>query len=61
MLGAIIFVYVIIAGMLTPLKPGIINTSPKIAKCGDDIALEITGYNTRFDDCLLYTSDAADE
>jgi len=38
--------YVIIVGMLVPLKPGIESSSPKTVSAGHDKELEITCYNT---------------
>ncbi|MBR9922864.1 MAG: cytochrome c biogenesis protein CcsA [Bacteroidetes bacterium] len=47
-LGVIILIYVFIAGMLVPLKPGIQQVSPRSADSGERINLEVTGYNTDY-------------
>lgn len=47
-LGFIIFAYVIIGGLSVPLKPGIINLSTTKLIPGQN-SIEITGYNTLFD------------
>lgn len=52
-LGVILLIYTFIAGMLVPLKPGILDVDPSSARTGESIALDVTGYNTRF------TRDAA--
>ena len=41
-----IMFYVLIAGMLVPLKPGIEKSSPQTVSAGHDIELDITSYNT---------------
>jgi heme exporter protein C len=40
--------YSLIAGMLVPLKPGIIHATPETTKTGENFALKIFGYNTFF-------------
>lgn len=47
--GAFIFLYVLIGGMTIPLRPGITSVQPSNAKTGEKILLDITGYNTHFD------------
>jgi len=47
-LAVIIMFYVFITGMLIPLKPGIESSSPQTVTAGHDIELEITSYNTNF-------------
>lgn len=47
-LGAFIFIYVLVGGLITPLKSGILFTSPSSAKCGTIVTMEVTGYNTHF-------------
>jgi len=42
--------YVLIAGMLVPLKPGIESSSPQTVSAGHDIELDITCYNTNLQD-----------
>lgn len=46
LLAVIIFIYVLIGGMTTPLKSGVYSTSPTSAKSGTSITLQMTGYNT---------------
>jgi len=47
-LGVLLVLYGIIAGMLLPLKPNLISVSPRSAKLGETVTLDVTGYNTRF-------------
>lgn len=47
--GVVIFLYVLIGGMITPLRPGITNISPTNGKAGDTVILNIQGYNTHFE------------
>jgi len=49
-LGVVLFVYVIIGGLSTPLKPGIANvTSEKsLVYAGQSFTLGVEGYNTHF-------------
>lgn len=49
-LGVLILVYVILMGMLSPLKPGITHLSPAAAGVGEELRLEVQGYNTHFDE-----------
>lgn len=46
--GAVIMIYVILMGMLTPLKPGITATSPSSSKSGSEVEITVKGYNTHF-------------
>jgi len=46
--GVILLIYVILAGMLVPLKPGIEEVSPSSGKSGEMLHLEVTGYNVHF-------------
>lgn len=48
-LSIFILLYVIVIGMLVPLKPGIEKVSVNKATVGDTLVLGITGYNTAFD------------
>lgn len=48
-LGAAILLYVLVFGMLTPLKPGISEITPYRAKAGQEIEVVVKGYNTQFD------------
>lgn len=43
-----LLLYVFTFGMLVPLKPGLENVSPSIAKVGQSIDLRVKGYNTTF-------------
>ncbi|MFZ4427709.1 MAG: cytochrome c biogenesis protein [Saprospiraceae bacterium] len=47
-LAVILLAYTIIAGMLMPLKPGIVRAEPSSARAGTELQLEVQGYNTRF-------------
>jgi heme exporter protein C len=42
----ILIIYATIAGMLIPLKPGIQQATPLMAKAGQEVTMQITGYNT---------------
>jgi heme exporter protein C len=46
--GILIFMYVLIGGMTSPLNPGVVNLSPSKAIAGETISLEVNGYNTNF-------------
>lgn len=43
-------VYALVAGLLTPLKPGIQNASPDVTKTGQVFTTDLLGYNTFFAD-----------
>jgi len=47
-LGAVIFLYVIIGGLTIPLKSGVTHSHPGSAKGGETVQLSITTYNTHF-------------
>jgi heme exporter protein C len=47
-LSVLILLYVIIAGIGVPLKPGISSVSPTRAEAGESVTLHVTGYNTTF-------------
>lgn len=47
-LSVLILLYVIIAGLAVPLKPGIDSVEPNRVAAGDRLVLEIEGYNTDF-------------
>ncbi len=49
-LGVVMFLYVIIFGLLTPLKPGITSVSPITIPSGQELSLDISSYNTRYQD-----------
>ena len=46
--GVILIVYVIIAGLLIPLKPGIESVEPSYGNAGETLKIQVTGYNTHF-------------
>lgn len=46
--GVVIFLYVLIGGLFTPLNPGVTSVSPSGAKSGDTLLLNVEGYNTHF-------------
>ncbi len=48
-LGAAILVYVILAGMLIPLKPGVLEISPSTAQAAQTMTFTVEGYNTNYD------------
>ena len=43
-----LMLYVVIAGMLVPLKPGVSGISERLIKAGETTELVVTGYNTHF-------------
>lgn len=45
-LSVVILVYVILAGMLVPLKPGITHLNPQTAKSGSAVTIQFHGYNS---------------
>ena len=49
-LAAILLVYSIVAGMLRPLNPGILNVAPIAIQSGTTQEFNIATYNTNFDD-----------
>lgn len=48
-LGVLILIYVFIAGMLIPLKPGITLVNPSSTRTNTEVVVEVEGYNTNFD------------
>ena len=44
--GVVLLMYTIFAGLLLPLKPGVLDVTPFSARTGDTVRLEITGYNS---------------
>ena len=44
----LILVYVFIAGMLGPLKPGIIRVDPQTVSTGQELVLQVEGYNSHY-------------
>ena len=47
-LGVVILLYTYTAGLLIPLKPGILNVYPSNLEVGSQVVLEVNGYNTFF-------------
>lgn len=47
-LSVLLVLYVLVAGMLVPLKPGIAYVTPETAACGDSMRVVFHGYNTRY-------------
>lgn len=47
-LGVLLVVYGIVAGLLVPLKPNVWQLSPRSAQLGELNTFELVGYNTRF-------------
>ena len=46
--GIIIFVYVLIGGMTSPLNPGLTKVSPNSVIAGQPVSVRCRGYNTNF-------------
>lgn len=64
LLGVFIFLYVLTVGLLTPLKPGILDAKPYSAEAGTAITLEVNGYNTHFqesDDQTAYLKNVKNQ
>ncbi|NNF35840.1 MAG: cytochrome c biogenesis protein CcsA [Saprospiraceae bacterium] len=49
-LGIVLIFYTVIVGMLTPLKPGVIDVSPQRIEAGMDVTISVTGYNNHFNE-----------
>lgn len=47
-LGALIVIYTFIAGLLIPLKTGILQVLPQSVRSGSNMSFNVTGYNTRY-------------
>lgn len=47
-LGVLLVAYSLVAGMLIPLSTGIINVSPRVAKGGEPLIVNVKGYNANF-------------
>ena len=47
-LGVLLVLYTLTAGMLVPLKPGIPAVSPSNGKTGEQLTIQVTGYNTNY-------------
>lgn len=48
-LGVLILLYVLMAGLLVPLKPGIVKVAPQSVRTDSSITLEVKGYNVHYD------------
>ena len=55
-LGVILIIYVLIAGMILPLKPGIIDVQPSSIKAGQPTTLTVTGYNSSYKSAESYNA-----
>lgn len=49
-LAVVLLVYVHLMGMLAPLKPGITGVMPGSARTGQEISVQVEGYNTHFNE-----------
>ncbi len=49
-LGALLIIYVIIVGLLTPMKPGVYEFTPINTKAGKSFTADIITYNTHYKD-----------
>lgn len=47
-LGVLILIYAFTVGFLVPLKTGIVQVSPQSVRTGQDLLLEVKGYNTYY-------------
>ncbi len=47
-LGALLVLYSILAGLAVPVGPGLSDLSPKEAKTGEEVLIQLRGYNTHF-------------
>lgn len=45
-LGVLLLLYTFTAGLLTPLKPGILTAKPQLLRAGTEVTLTVQGYNT---------------
>jgi heme exporter protein C len=45
-LGVLLVIYALTAGLLAPLKPGIITASPQLLQAGSEVVLQVKGYNS---------------
>jgi heme exporter protein C len=48
-IGVLVVGYSLVAGLVVPLKPGVIGVHPKSATAGDSLRVEVIGYNTHFE------------
>lgn len=48
-LAVILLMYTIFAGLLFPLKPGVLDVEPASARTGDELKLKVIGYNSFYE------------
>jgi heme exporter protein C len=48
-LGVLILLYVFLAGLLVPLKPGIVQVKPQSLRTDTAVTIEVRGYNVQYD------------
>lgn len=48
LLSIALILYVFLAGLLVPLKPGIRSVTPFLVEAGGEVALQVEGYNSHF-------------
>ena len=47
-LGVLLIIYTFTAGMLIPLRSGITGVTPSSARTGDEIKIQVSGYNSHY-------------
>ncbi len=47
-LSVLLIIYAVVAGMLIPLKPGIAYIGPEAGKAGQEVRLQVHGYNSSY-------------
>jgi len=47
-MAVLILLYVFTVGMLVPLKPGIVGVQPSSVRTGQDVQLQVEGYNSHY-------------
>jgi heme exporter protein C len=47
-LAVVLFIYILFFGILIPLKPGILNVSPSRFNGGEQVSINVEGYNSFF-------------
>lgn len=50
LLGVVLIVYSLVAGMLIPLGPGIVRVDPVRVLSGTTLKMQVEGYNSRYDE-----------
>lgn len=51
-LALLLLAYSVVAGMLVPLRPGILRIDRTTAEAGQSVNLQVTGYNTNFSESV---------